>query len=364
MRVVHVIPTLEGGGAERQLTYLAGAQAALGEDVHLVVMRGGGPNEKLLDARCALHVLGVARASSPTAGARVLAAVRRLGPDVVHTWLWQGHLWGGAAARVLRLPWVFAERSSPRDFNPHAGTVGRIHVACGRLADAIVANSASGLDYWRSRALRRSRQVVLVPNGLPLAEIDVVQPAPAASLPGARHPMVLWAGRMDRNKNVRLVVDALGPVLRETDAWAMICGDGPDRVAAEQQVDPSQRDRVVFAGYRQDLWALMKAAALFVSMSAYEGNPNVVQEAMACRLPLVVSDIEAHRRVLDEGAALFVPPGDAGGLARAIVATLQDREGAKARARRARGQAEALSMEAVAASTRRVYEQAQRTYAR
>jgi glycosyltransferase involved in cell wall biosynthesis len=113
---------------------------------------------------------------------------------------------------------------------------------------------------------------------------------------------------------------------------------------------------VVFAGYRSDLWALMKAASVFVSMSSFEGNPNVVQEAMACRLPLVVSDIEAHRRVLGAGAALFVEAENAIELARAITGTLRDTSSARERAERARVIADGHSPEVAAKRTRLLYE--------
>jgi glycosyltransferase involved in cell wall biosynthesis len=260
------------------------------------------------------------------------------------------------AARIRRRPWVFAERSSPRDFGPHTGWVGVVHIACGRRADAIIANSSVGMEYWESHA-RADAHRAMIPNGLPIEAIDAVPPASASRLPPGAGPLILWAGRMDGNKNVVLVADAFARLLRERpDARAMLCGEGPERAAAEARIAAPLRDRVIFAGYRDDLLALMKASAVFVSMSAYEGNPNVVQEAMACRLPLVVSDIEAHRRVLGDAAALFVPPGDATALAGAIGATLADRATAAERARRARAVAESLSMDVVASATRRVYE--------
>jgi glycosyltransferase involved in cell wall biosynthesis len=67
------------------------------------------------------------------------------------------------------------------------------------------------------------------------------------------------------------------------------------------------QDRIRLLGVRPDIWALMKAATLFVSTSAFEGQPNAVLEAMACGCPLVVSDIPAHREFLNAGNAAIVP---------------------------------------------------------
>ena len=360
MRIVHVIPSLEGGGAERQLTYLANAQASRGHDVHVVPIRRGGPNETLLDARCTLHLLGVRRPAMPRAGARALRVLHRIAPDVVHTWLLHGNVWGGAAARILGVPWVLAERSSPRDFGPRAPVLTAIHLVCGQLADAIVANSRAGMDFWESHS-RVGVRKYLIPNGLPLDAIDAVMRAPADDVPGAgARPVILWAGRMDRGKNLLFLMAALETVLRQTDACVLLCGEGVERSTAEARVASATRGRVVFSGYRPDLWALMKASSVFVSVSLFEGNPNAVQEAMACGLPLVLSDIEGHRHTVDGEAARFVRPGDVSGLATALIETVSEPDSARARARRARRIAESLSMEVVAREYDRVYADAAR----
>jgi len=87
---------------------------------------------------------------------------------------------------------------------------------------------------------------------------------------------------------------------------------------------------------------------VLVSPSLFEGCPNVVLEGMACGVPLVVSDIPAHRELLDASAAILVPPHSAPALATAIETALSDRPAAVARARVAQERASRHSLSAAA----------------
>jgi glycosyltransferase involved in cell wall biosynthesis len=111
--------------------------------------------------------------------------------------------------------------------------------------------------------------------------------------------------------------------------------------------------RVVFTGYVDNLWDLMKRADALVSLSRFEGCPNVVLEAMACGCPLIVSDIPAHREILDEHSALFVDLKDPDEAASAIRTTLFGGDAARRRASAARVRVAGRSIE----GTARLYEQ-------
>lgn len=314
MRILFCIPTLEIGGAERQLSYLAPELARLGDEVHVACTRGGPFRErlngiKIHDAR------------------NLVRLMRRLKPDVVQTCLTRMDVLGGAAALLTRTPWVLREASTryPKTWR------NILRRAVGRRASAIVANSREGAAYWRTHHV--------IPNGVPLAEID-------RTAAGVRSS-VLFAGRMDEGKNVRTLLAAL----QQLDVDATFCGDGPCRAELQRIAG----ERIAFPGYVDDLWARMKGAGAVVSLSRFEGSSNVVLEAMACGTPLVVSDIASHRELLGDGGALFVPCDDAAAAAHAIRETLASPDAAAARARAARARVEPLSVEAMARAYREVY---------
>jgi len=78
-------------------------------------------------------------------------------------------------------------------------------------------------------------------------------------------------------------------------------------------------DRVKFLGIRRDVPALMSAADAFVLSSAWEGFGLVIAEALACKLPVAVTDSGGPREVVDNGRVGFlVPPRDPDALAQAM----------------------------------------------
>jgi glycosyltransferase involved in cell wall biosynthesis len=116
--------------------------------------------------------------------------------------------------------------------------------------------------------------------------------------------------------------------------------------------------RCLTPGYRAELAPLIKAADALIAPSLHEGRPNVVLEAMACRAPLALSDIEAHRECVPRDAALwFSPrPSNGDGAARALAQLLDDRDAARARAERARGAVAGQSIDAMCAAYAALYE--------
>jgi glycosyltransferase involved in cell wall biosynthesis len=93
-----------------------------------------------------------------------------------------------------------------------------------------------------------------------------------------------------------------------------IVGDGPEKsnlkaLAAELNIS----DRVDFCGSRahSEILNLLKRSDIFVLNSIYEGLPHVVIEAMACRVPVITTNIKGTGEVVIDGeTGLLVTPGD------------------------------------------------------
>lgn len=323
-----------GGGAERQLAYLATELVRFGWDVHVALVSGGPNLDRLERSGATIHWLPAASNYDPRLLWSALRLVDRVKPDLLQVWMLQMEVIGAIGSALRGVPLIWSERCS-EDAYPDT-LKHRLRQKAARRAATVIANSSDGCRYWTGR-LDPDVPRHAIPNSLPLDEIESTRPVETAESqtePG--DAVILFAGRLTEQKNPETLIKALSPVLITPHRIAVIAGEGPlaDRLVA-QAAQEGLSERIRFPGYLTNLWAWMKRASLFVSPSLFEGHPNTVLEAAASRCPLVISDIRAHREFLDEGAAVLVNPHDPGALAAGIEEVLEGRESTRTRVARA-----------------------------
>jgi len=335
-RILHITSHASGGGAEAHMGYLAGRSARRGYDVHVAYLHPGPSGPAQPGPRLTFHRLGPRRNHDPRLLWDLLRLARRVRPDVIHTWTPQMDVLGGLVARLTAIPWILSEQTSVPAWPIAWKNVLRTRVA--KRAHAIIANSSEGCDLWAKTCPAVPRY--FVPNGIPLDRIERCGPADNApdsdSLRNARR--ILYAGRLVPLKNVASLLDAVALLRRITPAHLVLCGDGPQRAELEGRArELNITEQVRFLGHvePETVWAHMKRAAVFVNLSRFEGCPNAVQEAMACRCPLLLSDIPAHRELASPDAAIFVDGSSPPAIARALERILGDPDAARQRARAA-----------------------------
>lgn len=327
MKILQLITTLTGGGAERQLSYVSRELQARGHQIcvgHFFDGTGSWPagiEARRLPRRNSWHPLQILD---------VLRLIREWKPDVVQTWNLQMDVVGGLAAAMAGVPWVVREGTSGDFYGRRPRSRLRYRIARA-AAKAVVANSAAGESYWQTVAPRVPRMII--PNAVPLEAIE-------SSAPIERRGDVcvgLFVGRFAPIKNVDVVLRACAAIMAEREVLLFLCGDGPERerliaLAAELGVERSVR----FTGFIAEVWGYLRAADFVVLLSDFEGRPNAVTEAFAAGAPVILSDIPAHRELAVGGAATLVPLRDVAATAQAIRDVLDDPRAAFERSTRAR----------------------------
>ncbi|WP_146391932.1 glycosyltransferase family 4 protein [Allorhodopirellula solitaria] len=307
LKIALVIPTMDRGGAEKQVVLLATGLARRGHDVRVALLTRDGPrSEPLRQAGVEVELIGKRFKGDLTALVRLRNWFDRWRPDVVHTWLFAANSFGRVAAYRAGVPVVIA---SERCVDPWKSEWQFwIDRRLQGWTDAITTNSDGVRDFYADHGISPDRFVV-IPNG--------VEPGAAktASLPlsrdavlrrlevGEDRKLILAVGRLWPQKRIRDLIWAgeLVGTLRQ-DTTLVIVGDGPQRDEMLRHRDAVSRlDHVRFAGNRDDVSELLPHADAFWIASEYEGQSNAVIEAMQAGVPVVASDIPGNRDLVRDG---------------------------------------------------------------
>jgi glycosyltransferase involved in cell wall biosynthesis len=172
-------------------------------------------------------------------------------------------------------------------------------------------------------ARRYRRAGSLLEIAVSLVPADSVADAETALARSSTPPRrLLSVGRLDREKNPLLLIDAIAALHAADPDWRLtIVGDGPMRGDVEARIAHHGLGEVVdLRGYVPldgGLPELYRAADVFLHVSWTEGVPQVLFEAFAAGLPVVATDVGGVARAVGD-AALLVAPGDAGAAVAAV----------------------------------------------
>jgi glycosyltransferase involved in cell wall biosynthesis len=360
---------LEGGGMQKITLILAGALAARGHAVELLVCRPRGalrdqlpPDVEVvaLDQPSAWSARMLALRSDPARFGAILGGIA-LTPRPSST---LGYLGPLAAALEARRPYALYAANTHRNVEAVlarrlAGVATRVVVTehnafqSGHLergwpdvflprlvrrvyaqADAIVAVSDGVADDLAAWSGLPRRQIVTIYNPAVTDDLLRMQGEPVDHpwfQPGAP-PVIVSAGRLGRAKDHPTLIRAFAQVRRTRPARLVIFGQGKSeaktakRIAALQALagELGVAADVALPGFVANPFAYMARAALFALSSINEGLPGVLIEAMACGCPVVSTDCPSGPAEILAGGRYgrLVPPGDDAALAAAILATL------------------------------------------
>lgn len=132
--------------------------------------------------------------------------------------------------------------------------------------------------------------------------------------------ILLSVGEVNKNKNHRVVIDALGKIGRK-NIYYIICGRGP---LVENHKNRSKQlnieEQVILAGYRTDVADFYKISDVFVFPSLREGLPVSVMEAMASGLPVIATRIRGSSDIVKDNVnGILLDPMDVDGFENAII---------------------------------------------
>lgn len=344
MKVLHLIKVKGIGGAEQHLLALLPALRARGIDARLLSLDAGADAERFHKA---LDDRGVPwrRAAtgldiSPRLAGSVVRAVRAERPDLLHTHMVHGDVYGSLAANLLRVPFVSSRHNDDRYL---LGPFRYVDRAFMRRVRRLIAISDSVRDFL-IRAGLPEQKLLTIHYGLddlPAARSELT-PEQAGISPTA--PLVLAIGRLIEQKDHETLLRAFALVRgRHPEARLAILGWG----ILEEQTralarDLGLEDALTLPG-RVEPRAWLDRADVFAHTSRWEGFGIVLLEAMLSGLPVVATRVSAVPEIVADGeTGVLLEAGDAEAVAAALSELLADpgRRASLGKAGLARAQAE------------------------
>jgi glycosyltransferase involved in cell wall biosynthesis len=335
-RVCFVLPSLNGGGAERAAVHILNGLDDTAWDRSMYLVRRDGPYLDDLQSSIAL--------TSGSGGSRLrqwldlLHYFRGSRPQIIVSFLSYFSILTAARGAGIGACVVFNQQTPMSAFltdadYPWRGTWHRrifslVTRAAYRLADAIVTTSAGVADdLVGAFGVPRGRiQVVHNPVDLDAIRAVADEPLDPAHAREWTHPVIVAAGRLADAKNYPLMIDALAVLRRTVPARLFILGQGDREAAMREQIERlGLGDAVVFCGFQKNPWKYIARADLFVLTSRYEGFGNVLVEAMACGVPVVATSSPGTREIVTVDAdGLLVERHEPDAMAAALERVLTD----------------------------------------
>ncbi len=293
-----VIHSMRGGGAERQMSYLANELAPRCE-TSLVTLDAAGNDGYSIDQRIRRIGLGMTSARGgfvrgALANWERIRAIRKtaeaLAPECIISFCDKTNILTSLACGA-RFPVILSERSDPRK-QRLSGLWERLRKIAYARAAVCIAQTDDVRDYLASQIARRSTKTkwLTIPSAVFIPEMDW------NALTMARHSQspqrVLFVGRLSPEKRVDRLLNAWSQLGLFHGAWKLaIVGDGPERASLRALAEQLQLGETVqWLGWKENVWAELAASHIFVLTSEYEGYPQAMLEGMASGLPAVVFD--------------------------------------------------------------------------
>ena len=326
MKVLHLIKVKGIGGAEQHLLALLPSLRQRGVDAQVLSLDAGDDAARFhsaLDERgVPWQRVATGFDVSPRLGVSVVRAVRAARPDLLHTHMVHGDVYGSVAANALRLPFVSSRHNDDRYL---LGPFRYVDRAFMKRVRRLVAISDSVREFLARAGLPEDRLLTIHYglDELPSAPSELT-PKQAGIAPGA--PLVLAIGRLIAQKDHDTLLRAFA-LAREhhPDARLAILGWGILEEETRELVhERGLAESVVLPG-RVEPRAWLERADIFAHSSRWEGFGIVLLEAMLAELPVVATRVSAIPEIVVGGqTGLLVEAGDAEAFAAALTELLDD----------------------------------------
>jgi glycosyltransferase involved in cell wall biosynthesis len=332
-KILYVIDALEFGGGERCFAQIINRLSS-DNKIMVACLPTGIFREKINRSGVKVKLVDMRNRFNLRVFFQLADLMKKEKIDIVNSQGARADFFARIAAKLARVSFVVSTVPMPVegfDVNPIKKL---IYIALNRFSERFVDRFIVVSDALEKTMIEKHKiepqRVVKIYNGIEKDEFSMEEKELESKRLKIRRefrleddvPIVGVIGRLVWQKGFEYFIDAIPDVLKRVKkAKLLVVGEGV--LKGELEIKSKQlklEDKIIFTGFRSDIKDILASIDIFVMPSLREGLPMILLEAMAMAKPIVATNIEGIKEVLENGeTGILVPPKDARALTAAII---------------------------------------------
>jgi len=182
-----------------------------------------------------------------------------------------------------------------------------------KWADVVTAGSNEAYEYYN----KLGSDVSYIPNGIDIKSLH-------SGIDTRFKKQIIFAGRLSKEKGIMTLLEAAKNLPQEINL--LIVGNGPEEKTVLDY--ESSYDNIHYLGYqpKEKTIPLIRGSILLIQPSFAEGISGTLLEAMACKIPIIATNVGGNKELLgNNDAGVLIEPGDSKILLKKILELINDK---------------------------------------
>lgn len=331
LKLVFVIDTLEGGGAQRFIVNLLKYINKDKFSIDLITVRKKGEFLKLLAGD--IRVIDLKSSKAKYALPKLVWHLGKLKPDLVFSTLTYINELVYYSLKFLHKPPFLVTRCANYEslnLKSESWLTGKLMKAAYNGSAAVVSLTCAMREDLIENFSIDEHRITVIPNMVDIEDIKKLAAYPVENESVKKieyEPLLISVGSLTEQKGLKILLESFSKIRKTKKSKLLILGKG--KQLKELMVIVKDRgliDDVLFMGFESNPYNYIARADLFILTSFWEGFPNTLIEAMACGTPVISTDCNSGpSEIITPGLnGILVPVGDPEALTASIDKVLAD----------------------------------------
>lgn len=313
IRLLHIQETIASGGVERLRLSLSKLMDKTLFELKIICTNSGGQIKNEIEKQ-GVEVIEIGKFSGIfdiKNHLKVQKIIAQYKPHIIHGAVFEGVTMAAINGFIKRVPIIIIEETSdPKNRSWKANLLMKFF---SNLSDVVIGVSPGVMDYLQNKIKLPKHKIQLINNGVAIPrkiqefEVEALK----KSLDIQINDLVIGSvGRMhlDENKRFSDLIKAFAMVSKKLqNIKLLLVGSGKELENYKQlSIDLEIAEKVIFAGYQEDVELFYNAMNIFALTSANEAFGLVLAEAMLCKLPVVATKVGGMKFIVNDNKTGFL----------------------------------------------------------